>query len=275
MKKKTIRKMALTLALMEVLSFGGIQEAEAEPYTYDGKLTIENVLPNQNILVSESAKYTIFDDETDKTFYAGNTINFISEVDQIIKSPKVWMELQKYYPVSEFASLDDAMDFYRIYYQIVMNSRSRYVAVVMRIFQAFHGKEKEFEEIFHQPMYKDGKLNVEIFTSDFFNSTDLENIPELRELLAKTFAEIDLERYVHSKEFTILPSYDGEPTNTETTAWFSKEKFRRTIYESLYNTWVNASDDYPNIALILARRYDPNKEKDKSDFSSILTFKLH
>lgn len=229
MEKKRARKMALSLALMELLSLGSIAEAKMEGNSYnyeDGKLTISDFILGEP-LSSESGKYYLFNDETISIDKFG-----------------MWKKLQGEYPLEEFASFEHAMDFYRTYFDIIKEARGKYLSTINRIFAAFEGNEDEFERIFGQSMYKDGHLNHEIFSSDPFDSS---NIKSTMKILSKTFAEIELERYAHSKEYLDLESYDSPSKYAE--KWFESYRAKIEKYSKLYDAFCILQDDYVILAI--------------------------
>ena len=276
MEKKTIRKMALTLALMKLLSFGPVKAEDAQAYYYikDGKLvttySFEELISNGTTYVDPDTTVSFFNNRnllSDQ--YGGNQMDFINNFDDLIKDPLIWEEMQKHYPVSEFASEECAMDFYREYFRLLAECGCGYVATADKIFHAYEGQEDKFLATFGYPMYvvdEEGRIdfNYEIFTLGFFNYSVLypkyseKAKVKIKKSLAKTLAEIELKRYENSPEYHIvLPT---RPTPEQLEEAFAKKRKAQKKYDELYEKWRTAEDNYLDLSLALEAEYGHLKQ---------------
>lgn len=58
------------------------------------------------------------------------------------------MILQKYFPIDNFDSYEEAIYFYKRYFNIIAECGCGYVAIANSIFNYFEGREKDFQETF-------------------------------------------------------------------------------------------------------------------------------
>ena len=94
--------------------------------------------------------------------YGGDQSSFHDNFEQLIQDPFIWEEMQKYFPVESFASEEEAMSFYKNYFNQIESTGCGYIAMTNAIFSNYTGREEEFESIFHFPMYEvDERGNVD------------------------------------------------------------------------------------------------------------------
>lgn len=117
---------------------------------------------------------SIFDMQNIDSAQYGASQKAFYNFNELINDSKIWEEMQKYYPVESFNSMDDAMEFYEKYFTIVAKTGCGYAASTDFVFQSYEGKEDEFEKTFGYPMYtvdKNGNIdfNYEQFMLGQFN----------------------------------------------------------------------------------------------------------
>lgn len=134
--------------------------------TENGKITYKNL--------------SIFDDENIASGqYGADQGNFEYNFNELIKDEFIWNEMQKHFPVSDFASEDEAMEFYENYFKQINQVGCGYSAGTNAIFKQYQGKEKEFKETFGFDMYTVDRLtgeinyNYEYMTLLYFNYINL------------------------------------------------------------------------------------------------------
>ena len=136
MKSKRLKKMALTLALFQLLSHNANLKAENSTIKDSVEIKSEVSLTSNkwqalrdNIYVNYSdpdnpvyKRYdlitgklkdiSIFDDENNNILqYGGNQTDFKYKFQELIKDKLIWEELQKYYPLELFDSEEEAYFF--------------------------------------------------------------------------------------------------------------------------------------------------------------------
>ena len=225
MKNKRVRNLVIMASLIKLLSTEAIGEVESIESTaknvyfildkngnvkevYDTKIVDflgKTYVDDDNIL--------IFDDDNANSFqYGGSQIDFYEYYNLLIKDPYIWKEMQKCFPIESFSSHTEAMDFYELYLKKLGKHGCGYVAITDRVFHAFEGKEKEFEEIFGVPMYKISEdksidFNYELFTIKFFNYSILypnyneERKELIKKMFTKSLARRELDRFIISNDY--------------------------------------------------------------------------
>ena len=265
MDKKKIRKIAVMLSLVQLLSYSNIDKVNADGNDHlhyrineKGRLVVsyDDDFYDKSIVTDLDSISAFNDENTSSRQYGGNQLDFSRKFDSLINDPYIWNEIQKYYPVEDFASIDHAMDFYKIYFDVITNYGCGYVAVADRVFDEFKGKEKEFEELFGYPMYTiDEKgaidFNYEIFTLEFFNFSVLypnynnKKIEQMKTRFAKSLAYLELERYSHSNEYVNRNKFNksNKRPSLEELEEFSErvEKIEKE-YKRLNDKWEKAED---------------------------------
>lgn len=224
MQRPKIKNLVIMLALVELLSTVNITDVKANDsertfYMLDknGKVRVVDderiILNHGKTFVNDWDTISIFNEEnTISHQFGGNQSDFMYYYSMLIKDPYIWEEMQKYFPVSDFSSIDEANDFYELYFTTVANSGCGYISIVNSVFQTFEGKEKEFEEIFGFPMYiinEDNSIdfNYEILTLKLFNyavlypNYDPKNIEAVKAMYTKSLAFRELVRFEYSPEY--------------------------------------------------------------------------
>ncbi len=265
MEKKKIRKIALMLALSQLLFNGNMKGAKAhdsQDFILDDKGRIIFVYDSNN--VSNKNKTKVLDTDNISAFdfnntysiqYGGNQFDFEKNFDNLINNPYIWNEIQKYYPVLTFASNEHAMDFYKIYFNTIADCSCGYVAVADKVFHQFEGREEEFEDIFGYPMYtidenKVIDFNYEIFILEFFNYAILypnynnKNINKVRSLFDKSLARLEYERFINSSEYVERNISNKRLSMQELQEIMKKKNELENEERHLYNKWQNAKDKY-------------------------------
>lgn len=119
-------------------------------YYSDGKYIYKRYDPKTDTYKNIS----IFDEENDQFGqYGANQGVFEYNFDDLINHSMIWDEMQKYYPLDSFDSVDEAMDFYERYFQVICDTGCGYAAATNIIFMEYEGREDEFYETFGFPMY--------------------------------------------------------------------------------------------------------------------------
>lgn len=275
MQKNNIKRIALILALMKLLSTVGEVKAEETTYNIEGTLiTAEDVQELKSYIYStfELESAPIYDEENILSGqYGGDQRVFKENFKNLINEPLIWKEMQRHFPVSRFDSEEAAMDFYEVYFRLITDFGCGYVAATNRIFQAFEDRPKDFERIFGYPMYvirEDGSIdyNFEVFTVAFFNFSVLypnysENKKEMiKDSLAKTLAELRFLKYSTSEEYLKTRRVDHRPTPEELEDLFKKNRAAERKYEKLLEAYSNAKDDPIDFTLELTEKFGYLKE---------------
>ena len=218
MKGNRVRRIALYLAIFQMLSSHALASGNENINNEDNKtrITTTTRLPGSGeVLYSiQDGKLTykrnngnsidpisIFDKENIETNqYGASQVDFNARFNHIIKEQNIWREVQKYFPTSSFDSYNDAMDFYRTYFDQIGAVGCGYAAVTNFIFNLYEGRENEFQETFGFPMYlmlKDtADYNYELIMLKFFNFYNIDKAEDqemAKENLKKTFYENKLE----------------------------------------------------------------------------------
>ena len=181
---------------------------------------------------------SIFDDENIFTSqYGASQVDFKDKTKELIENKLIWNELQKYFPVNDFKSTDEAKIFYEAYFSIIGYSGCGYAVAANYIFQNYEGREKEFEKALGYPMYeinKDGDIdfNYEVFMLKFFNYYNLDRCNKKREIIDSLENEINRKRIEFRlrqlDDYNILPKDFKTWTREEQLCWielgYAKEK---------------------------------------------------
>ena len=116
----------------------------------NGIISYERYDENKN----EYCNISIFDNENiESKQYGANQKDFFLNFDNLINNKQIWDELQIYMPYEVFDNMDDALFFYKKYFELICECGCGYVAATNYIFHQFEDKEKEFENKFGYPMY--------------------------------------------------------------------------------------------------------------------------
>ena len=238
MKKKTIRKTALTLALMKLLAFGTSDALASSAYQIDsdGNLVLVDMEPTETCIIDDN---NVMHPDIVKNFGA------------LIANPEIWNSLQSEFPTSYFNSHAEALSFYNDYFKIIIDCGNEFIATLNQMFDSY--SEEEFENEFGAPKYINGVLNYGIFLNPFFNYSGFEDEEYIKSLLAKTFAKIELTRYAHSREFLDKGEYKYDPSSEDLAEWFKNYKAKNEKIKELSRIYENSKDDYITLAIVLGK----------------------
>lgn len=181
MERKNLRKFALLLALIEILS---IHSAKADEHLYyildkEKKLRVvddkEIVIKNGKTIVEDEKNISIYNREnTISRQFGGDQGAFNRDFSSLVGDPYIWEEMQRYAPVSRFPSFERAMLFYMFYFRDFCEQGCGYFSNANRVIQEYEGNPEAFEERFGFPMYtiaEDGSIdfNYELLALKMFN----------------------------------------------------------------------------------------------------------
>lgn len=199
-----IRKVSLHLAFLQMFSThaladsnnGNVPNIDNKPKS---RITVQ--LPKDNNIIFSiqdgrlvyqrttndgTVPLSIFDiDNINTNQYGASQIDFNRRFDYIIKEQKIWIEVQKYFPLKDFDDYYDAMYFYRDYFNQIGACGCGYAAATNSIFQLFEGNETGLQDTFGFTMYSLLKDNVdynyELMMLKFFQFRNIEKAenPEL------------------------------------------------------------------------------------------------
>ena len=111
---KKIKKLSITLALLYLLQNDNYALAETNNYT--------NIFNEQNDLSNQ---------------YGANQEVFDYHFNKLIIDELIWNEIQNYFPIENFDSYDEAIYFYKRYFNIIAECGCGYVAIANSIFNYF------------------------------------------------------------------------------------------------------------------------------------------
>lgn len=236
------RKLALTLALLQLLSFKALKLDENSPSFLDG-ITVK---------ACAASKVLIFDNDNIKTRQYGGNQRVFNELhsDELLSNPYILEEMQTHFPVESFEFENEAMEFYKLYLKLLRNNGCGYVAAADYTFRLFEGKEDEFEKTFGYPMYtyKDGKIdfNYEVFIIKFFNFSllDMKDMgEEIKNAIIKDVYDTTLYEYTTSEEYRRKrPDNFDEWSDEEWDEWEAFEETRRKHWKYLFDRYMNAKN---------------------------------
>lgn len=204
---------------------------------------------------------SIFDDENISSYqYGANQIDFEKKYKKLIQDPLIFEELQRYFPIGEFSSEEEAYFFYQKYFQLIADCGCGFAVVTDAVFHAYEGYEKEFEQTFGYPMYmvtEDGKVdfNYELFMLKFFDysTLDMEFSKEaIMGTMMKDLYNFQLNEYIHSEEYNRkLPDDFASWTEDEWAAWNQFDDMRNQKFHELYDKWSQATNQSLELGVTL------------------------
>ncbi len=216
-----------------------------------------SLMPISEVMASEEnhGVISIFDEENIKTKqYGANQKVFSLFDDDFVKDVFIWNEMQKYYPKEMFSSRDEAIAFYKSYFNLISETDCGYTAACNVVFKYFEGREDEFLKAFGYPMYtyKDGVIdfNYEYFVLEFFNYCNLkmkERYGEVREATKKDMYRFALDDYINSLEYTLRKP--SKMTDEEYDAWEKFDNERIAKYKYLYDRWDSCHNTKINFGI--------------------------
>ncbi len=257
MKKLSIRNLTIMLALVNLLSTLPIDAKANDGHVHyildkNGKPKIVDdikiILNHGKTFIDGWEKISFFNhDNIYSEQFGANQNVFYEDFSELIKEPLIWDEMQQYYPVTMFPSYKFAMDFYDFYFKKIQRSGCGLAALVNRVFQAYEGKEKEFEETFGFPMYtinEDNSINFngKVLMLKLFNFAALypnynkEAIKRIVDMNEKLLYSRELKRFTVSEEYKSLNkkwSEVRELPKEERDEYIAKVQARDEKYEEL------------------------------------------
>ena len=197
MKSSRIRRIACYLALFQMFSTHALADNNNGNFsniveTPKNKITMQLPKDSKVLYSIQDGKLiyqrstdgvitplSIFDIDNIRTNqYGASQIDFNRRFDYLIKEQKMWREVQNEFPLRDFDDYQDAMDFYRDYFNQIGACGCGYAAATNTIFQIFEGNETGFQNTFGFPMYsllKDTPdYNYELMMLKFFQFRNIE-----------------------------------------------------------------------------------------------------
>ena len=257
MKGSFLRHIALNMAFLQVfvpqvLKFNKL-DYKLEKNTYENVELLpgsseKDIIPvdKKKLVYKRKDKDTgeyktisIFDFENiESDQYGADQIAFKKHFDELIKDPLIYEEVQKYFPVTDFDSEEDANIVYQEYFEILNKEGCGYEAGINFLFRLFEGREEEFYNTFGFPMYtiKDETIdfNYELCMLKFFNRVilkDQETYNKIKQALIKHLYEIKLEKYVQNR--------DSKYSTKNIENWSEKEYQKYLEYEEERKNTIN------------------------------------
>ena len=281
-----IRTVSITLALVQLLSTSNYSiEKKSKINQIVPKSRIETVNDNndENLVSSnvykfynedgypiyyrfdkKSGKYkniSIFDDcNISSQQYGASQIDFKKRFDLLIEEPLIWKSLQNYYPEKDFASKEEAMFFYKEYFENIYKCGCGYASVANYVFHLYEGREEEFEKIFGYPIYTVDEtgyvdFNYEVFILNFFNysvNQTYNNKSLIIDFMLKDFYFNQLQDYLKSEECRrILPDDFERWTKDQWNEWDKFTDARDKKIHRLNEKWINAKNIHLDFGILL------------------------
>lgn len=217
MKKNSIRKMALSLALSQILSMTHASANSIDHLFYyldrNNTMRVTDdknfIINNGNTYVEEGDTISIYDERNlTSRQYGASQATFDLDSDLLLKDPYVLNMMQSVFHPSMYISNEFAERVYLKFFNVLSNQGCGYIVFANSIFQMFEDKPEEFEEIFGYPMYviKEDKtidFNYEYFYLGHFlyfitSNYNSKKIEELTHVFDKDVAKELLEEYKKS-----------------------------------------------------------------------------
>lgn len=286
--KKSLRRLSLSIALIQLLSSTGIsvlKDKESRTLTPGSSIELKdndfNSI-NNNLFVDdtdpehircfridnetgERRNISIFDEENiPSRQYGASQLVFRRKFNALIADPLIFEEMQNYFPVSDFSSTEEAMYFYERYFDLIYNRGCGYVAAADYVFHKYEGREEEFFNTFGFPMYtvnegKDIDFNYELFVLKFFNYSIIQ-IGESKERIInsmlKDLYNFQLQELINSSEYKRkLPDDFTNWTKEQWDDWHRFDEERNRKFHSLYDKWTHAENNYVEVAIPLTASF--------------------
>ncbi len=258
MKKSLASKIALNLALLQLFSssIALVKTNERlKPKASKKFISVENDIKYRR-LDTDTGEYkdiSIFDyDNISSHQYGASQMDFKNHFETLIEDPLIWEEMQKYYPVELFEDEEEALFFYKKYFEVIADNGCGYASAANYVFRIFEGREEDFYNTFGYSMYtvKNNILdfNYELFMLKFFNYSVLEQRKEkkiIEKAIEKDFYEFKLYHYIEkNRSQRKLSSKDVRNWTDE--EW---EEYRKKDKE-IENHIKKLSDKYNNAKTI-------------------------
>ena len=223
--------------------------------------------PTYKRLNWETGEYhtiSIFDYENINSHqYGASQKVFADHFRQLIKDPIIWDEMQKYYPVKDFDSKDEAMFFYEKYFYLIYDCGCGYAAAANFVFSMFEGREEEFYDTFGYPMYKIENnvldFNYEIFMLKFFNYSVLERY----KLGNKVKKSMERDLYEYKLNHLSKTVKVKKPTREEIAKWtdddwkafYAKGHKHDGEYEKIKEKLQKSTNEYFNFGIAVDNKF--------------------
>jgi hypothetical protein len=199
MKKSFIKKIAVYMAFFQLFSTSAYASSFKQ---VDNSNKVNPIYEKYDDNTKEYSNISIFDEDNIASLQYGADQNvFRSKFDELIKDPLIYKEVQKRFPIERFENEEDAMYYYRLYFDLIYANGCGYAAGTNYIFKLFEGREKEFYNTFGFPMYKvvDDKIdfNYEIMMLKFFNFHIIDSKKNIQDGYQEIYDEINHKFYEH------------------------------------------------------------------------------
>ena len=199
MYNSILRKLTIYLAFIQLFSSGvkefsksdnseytfnsneSVIEEQITPKTSISKVVLVDDKDENNLIYKREDMFTgnvktisIFDEENiSSNQYGASQRVFQTRFYNLISNPDIWEEVQNHFPLKDFNSKDEALQFYKTYFDFIDDNGCGYAVAVDYIFRLFEGKEQDFYKIFGFPMYNVRKnfvdFNYELMMLKFFH----------------------------------------------------------------------------------------------------------
>ena len=205
MNKSIIRKIALNLAVFQILSCGLAKSESKLVLIKDSKKN--PIYQRYDTNTKEYTDISIFDDSNIPLHQYGASQNaFETHFQTLINDPLILNEMQTIFPWKSLDNKEYALLFYKFYFRTLSDDGCGYVAATNYVFRLFEGRETEFYRTFGFPMYEVDMqfidFNYEIFMLKFFNyyikSTDA--VETIKNATLRKVYEYKLEEYTNKKK---------------------------------------------------------------------------
>ncbi len=196
--------------------------------------------------------YVFCDANISSNQYGASQTAFERDSLTLMNDNLIWEELQKYFPVNDFKNSTDAKNFYVKYFLLISKYGCGYAAVANSVFQAFEGKEDEFEEAFGYSMYKKDAndyvdFNYEVFILKLFNFYNIDKCHRQNYIVNLLMNDDETQKIEELKEITgyseFLPENYRFLNKEEKRKWFEESVEKKDEYDRLYEEWKNSNKD--------------------------------
>lgn len=254
-----MKNLRLNKKVLSFLVSLGLSYSIAQAKCYDNVNIKYIVNENKTSIKGHNKDISIFDIENNKTCqYGANQRDFDYRFEELISNPRIFEEVSKYFPIESFDSYDEALYFYKKYFEIIANCGCGYAAACNYAFRLFEGNNDEFEKIFGYPMYEiiENKIdfNYELFMLKFFNYYQLDilnNKDLIISTMSKDLANNKIKIFL-SKEYSEKKTPDfSKLLDEEIEEWREYQKERDDKFHKLYVQWINAKNKYYNFGIPL------------------------
>ena len=241
---KLIRRIALNLAIFQLFAGAtGAKSEESEPIRSRYVL----VQDDEEIPIYQKLDYDTGEARTISIFepeniyfkqYGASQQDFRDRFRELIEEPVIWDEMQKYYPVEKFDDYDEALFFYKLYFDIIYDCGCGYSVATNFIFRIYEGREKDFYKDFGFPMYviKNNVLdfNYEPVMLKLFNYNNLKVRKRYRDIAKQTEKAMLYYKVKTFNSKNIIPVPNREiATEEDWQEWFRKGREKENKLKEL------------------------------------------